>query len=75
MKKLLFLKSSLASLVFCLLFLSGCENWGEGGVKLYNEMPSYALEYIDKKLKANKEVVLAAVKQDGTDLQYANKKL
>jgi len=60
MKKLLFLDSSLASLVFCLLFLSGCENWGESGVKLYNEMPSYALEYIDKnKILDPKEKVLA----------------
>ena len=60
MKKLLFLKTLLASLLFCLLFLSGCENWDESGVKLYNEMPSYALEYIDKnKILDPKEKVLA----------------
>ena len=60
MKRLLLLKSLLASLVFCLLFLCGCENWDEQGVKLYNEMPSYALEYIDEnKILDTKEKVLA----------------
>ena len=34
-----------------------------------------ALKYADKKLLADKEVVLAAVKQDGWALQYADKKL
>ena len=35
----------------------------------------FSLQDADKKLKANKEVVLAAVKQDGSALQYADKKL
>ena len=33
------------------------------------------LQYADKKLKADKEVVLAAVKKNGYVLQYADKKL
>ncbi|MDA9896791.1 DUF4116 domain-containing protein, partial [Gammaproteobacteria bacterium] len=35
----------------------------------------YALQYADKKLKADKEVVLAAVQQNVSALQYADKKL
>ena len=60
MIKLLLLKSLLASLLICLLFLSGCDNWDESGVKLYNEMPSYALKYIEEnKILDAKEKLLA----------------
>ena len=38
-------------------------------------VPIFSLEGVDKKLQADKEVVLAAVKLFGTALQYADKKL
>ena len=34
-----------------------------------------SLEDVDKKLKADKDVVLAALKQDGWTLEYTDKKL
>ena len=31
-----------------LLLISACDNWDEQGVKMANEMPNYATEYINK---------------------------
>ena len=47
-RKTIALASSLISLVFLLSLLIGCDNLDDGGVKLNNEMPAYAIEYIEK---------------------------
>jgi hypothetical protein len=36
---------------------------------------TYALQYASEELRGDREVVLAAVKQDGDALQYASQKL